>query len=75
MSAKLGQANVNAILTTKDVREIWKKIKQGFPYTIIAENYEASPSAIGRIGRGETWTQVTGLKEKSYRKGGPKNAK
>jgi len=72
MSAKRGEKNVNAKLTTQQVRKIWKLIQKGIPYTVIAENYTATASAIGRIGRGENWTQVTKIVGKLYRKGGPK---
>ena len=70
MGAKYGEKNINSKLTAKDVRKIWKLIQKGVPYTIIALDYCTTDSAIGRIGRGETWTAITKLDHKVYRKGG-----
>jgi hypothetical protein len=75
LSALYGEKNINTRMTNADVKRIWKLIQLGIPYTVIAKSYDccATASAIGRIGRGETWTAITKLTEKSYRKGGPKN--
>ncbi len=72
MGAKFGEKNINSKLTDKEVKKIWKLIQKGIPYTIIAEKYAITASALGRIGRGETWTSITKLENKVYRKGGPK---
>lgn len=54
-----GEANVNAKLTADDVRAICTRLNADESANSIAKDYGVSPSTIGAIQLGHTWTHIT----------------
>ena len=54
----IGEKNVKAVLTEKDVREIKILIRDGFKNIAIAAAYGASALSISKIKSGRTWKHI-----------------
>lgn len=60
-TAPIGSAHGGAILTEADIPTIRARLAKGERARTIAAEYGLSPSAVTRIGRGETWQHVPRL--------------
>ncbi|WP_429499142.1 HNH endonuclease [Robbsia andropogonis] len=53
-----GEKNPGAVLTEGHVRAVRKMLSQGIRKTLIARQYQVSPSTVGDIARHRTWRHV-----------------
>lgn len=53
-----GEKNAQAVLTDDDVIEIRRRIGEGEPYVVVAEDFPVTDRTIGKIARRERWAHV-----------------
>ena len=65
-----GEASRAAKLTRSQVQEIAQRCEAGEAYDSVARDFPVGPKQVGRIGRGEAWAHVTGIKRRKGRRRG-----